>query len=222
MSVYGDIVDGVLSQSGRTGSSNKKIVSDKAEGVLKTINQRMQNLTLEDREEVPIPASTNTVTLPKHVFKVIEMGEYDSETDRIKVVWTEVSLEQYHDYYAHHQSIPSWKGERRYAFHPPTNDGALVVAILPTTDVQITALVRCYMLLTTSNFHKLKNDYVLESGIIARLPGWFPKAWQAARVDHEKEIQQLKLVTGGIQPAIALRNSPSTERHRRDVSFFTT
>lgn len=222
MSVFSDIVDGVQSQSGQTGSTNRKIIDDEADGVLETINLRMQNLMVEDREQVTIPASTNTVTLPKHVFKVIEMGEYDSTTDRIKVPWDEISLEQYHDYYAHHQSIPSWKGERRYAFHPPNNDGALVVAILPTTDEQITALVRCYMLLTSSNFHKVKNRYVLKSGIISRLPKWFPKAWQAARVDFNRELQQLKLVTGGIQPAIALRNSPSTEGHRRDVRFFTT
>jgi len=195
MSDYSDIVDWVLGYADKSGQADKKLVEGVLNGVINDINAQLHDYTMENRDKtIAVAANATEVTMPTTCSHVIELGRYDSGSDRMYPKYIEKSEAWFNSAFSGVSSIST---------APPTNinywfmldDSALKVRKIrlvypPTTS--FTMVVRFYEKLSSANMDRLEVQDILRNGCVSRLGKWFKEDQGFALRKYEKQLEVMK------------------------------
>lgn len=179
MSTLNDIVDRVTRYAGKTGQEHKKDVRDAVLAVIDTVNSEMDNFTVANRDKtLSVAALAKTVEMPKTCRKIIELGKYDSGTDRISMPYEEISETQFHDEYAGSQTLASMDpiNKNKWFLVDDTAGRARVIRLVFPPSLAFTMMARYFEKLTDQNIDRLERHDLLYDGTIGSLGEWFPRS----------------------------------------------
>lgn len=188
---YDEIVSDIQTRAGKTTTAAQKIARGAVDGVIDYINTMLSSEVLLSRATFSVAANTHIVDLPKHAKKIVELGRYDSTTERILVKWDAIDEKRFHGMYEFADGINSTDADagREYAIVDYGQDN-LRIRLIPPVLTGVTGLCRYYEPLDKDSVHRVSWSMVRD-GAIADLPGWFPNSAPA----HGRKFREMMAAT---------------------------
>ncbi len=182
MAAIDEVVNAVVLLAGKT-DAQKPTVKTILLGVIDHLNSELSSEVVQNRvKNLSLSASSPFVVLPSVCRRVIEIGEYDAATDRIKYPFEEINESDWHKEMAGEGALtPLPLGSRYWFFVDRKNVSgsgstasyALQIRVWPQPETPITLACRFFEPLSESNIDRIENRGMLQSGTVARLAGWF-------------------------------------------------
>lgn len=188
---YDEIVTDIQTRAGKTTSAAHKTAEGAVDGVIDYINMMLSSEVLLGRATFAVAANTHIIDLPKRAKTIVEMGQYDTTTERILVTWTPMSEKRFHSLYEYADGINSTDEDagREYAIVDYGQDN-LRIRLIPPVLTSVTGLCRYYEPLDKDGVHRVSWSMVRD-GAIADLPGWFPNSAPS----HSRKFQEMMAAT---------------------------
>jgi len=174
--IVDDIVTQVLQYAGKTVALDA-IVRGRVFGVIDAINREMNNFTVASRKkDIAVAASAQEVTMPAVCKRIIELGRYDSATDRISTVYDEISEQEFHAVHSGETTLQPIDPTlvNQWCLLDNINTGAMQIRLVYPPSSAFTMEARFYEPLTDQNVDRLESKDILFNGAVARLGAWFP------------------------------------------------
>ena len=210
MAFVEDIANEIMGEAGKSGSTNKATAKRAVMAAIATINSRMDFEVFKDRKkDLSLTANATSLTIPGRIKTVIEIGGYDSSTDRIKVPWDESDEVSFHRETEGASSLSATEaGSKRFWFFLDMEaDKDRQIRVFPPATGTTTVMVRFFEAIDDGNANRLPNVDLLRLGAKTQLAGWFPSS---AGLDYRMfydGIEQLK----GTRPS----TKRTTRKHQR-------
>lgn len=231
MSAITEIETAVLQLAGKT-DAQKATVHTTLLAVIDSINAELSAEVVKNRVEnlsLSTSATNPYITLPDECRRVIEIGEYDSATDRIKYPWTEINERDWHLAMQGEGPLPPLDANSRYWMFVDRKNvtgggqsasNALQIRVWPQGSTAIPTACRFFEALKESNIDRLENRALLQSGTIARLAGWFPTDQRTLEWKiYNEGLASLKLRKNSINPVVR-RYQSAAERDQNALGSY--
>lgn len=195
MSVFSDMVDSILGYAGKSGPGPTKAAEEAVKRAIDRVNAEMQNFTVANRKkDIAVAAGAKTVTMISTVRKVIELGLYDSGTDRIKIPYTEITEQEFHQRLSGSQTISpcSLDSVNLWCMLDNYSDGKRVIRLVYPPSASFTMAVRFFEKLDENNMDRLEQTDVIFDRAITQLAEWFPGTVGMHLHSYDAGIQTMK------------------------------
>jgi hypothetical protein len=216
MSDYSDIVDRVLDYAGKTGEAPENIVKGTLDGVIDEINTELDSYTVANRKnDIPVAASAKTVTMPSGCQRIIELGLYDSSTDRIKIPYTEITESEFHARFRGTVTLSpiSADGINEWFLLDDTAGKARKIRLVYPPSGSFTMMVRFFEHLTSTNVDRLEQQDILYQGCVSRLAKWFKDDHVKAGRLYLRGLNTLKGARRSLRRTISRQVHPQIAQH---------
>lgn len=183
MSYMDDLADEIRLMAGKATGEANVVARGALVDVISDINDRASSEVIKSRAQFTMTGgSYSPIEMPNNCRRIIELGEYDATTLRIKNPYIEKSEEEFHQLTAG-ETLSTLETDQRYYMivdrssnsMSTGNELRLQIKVWPVPGSTLTGLVRFFVPLTEDNADRLGNRFMLKNGAIALLAEWFPK-----------------------------------------------
>ena len=225
MSVFSDMVDSILGYADKSGAGPQKAAEQAVIRSIDRINAEMQNHTVASRDKtIAVTAAQQTVTLAVEARKIIELGLYDSGTDRIKVPYTEITEQQFHQIFRGAQTLPSCSLDsvNLWCLLDDNSTRQRVIRLVYPPSAAFTMEVRWYEKLDKENMDRLEQTDVIYDRAIMQLGSWFPNVLVVHMDSYRTGIEVLKANRRSMLTTIPVKTRPDIAAHNAVAGFLVS
>lgn len=212
MGLIADAVTSLMQEAGRTANADRIVAEQKIKSAIQDINAQIALGVLQVKDTFAVTSGTHTYSLPVDFGSMLVIGKYDSTGDHISERWAYTGEYRFAEDYETLSSSSLSGTVRGWKFETLGTDRRERIRLIPTPNSSYTAQFVYFALLSESTIDKLGWVEPLIDGAKRKLAEWFPKGFEKAERDYEKDIKILKMRRRSGRVMAPIRQHPEAIR----------